>query len=86
MGYLFNINWFQFSKETGTPILTGDLNGDASVEATDYALMKKYLLGLINDFPVENDLAAGDLNKDGVIDPLDFAALKKLLLGISVLP
>ena len=85
-GYLFNINWFQFSKETGTPILTGDLNGDASVDATDYALMKKYLLGLINDFPVENDLAAGDLNKDGVIDALDFAAFKKLLLGISVLP
>jgi beta-galactosidase len=85
-GYLFNINWFQFSKETGIPILTGDLNGDASVDATDYALMKKYLLGLINDFPVVNDLAAGDLNKDGVIDALDFAAFKKLLLGISVLP
>ncbi|MGB8451627.1 MAG: dockerin type I repeat-containing protein [Anaerocolumna sp.] len=57
------------------------------MKVCDYALMKKYLLGLINDFPVENDLTAGDLNLDGVIDALDFAVFKKYLLGvISELP
>ena len=86
-GYLFNFNWFQFSKETMTPTLTGDLNGDGNVDVTDYALMKKYLLGIINDFPVENDIKAGDVNGDGVINALDFAVFKKYLLGtISKLP
>jgi arabinoxylan arabinofuranohydrolase len=83
-GSLFNLNWWKFS---GGSYKVGDLNGDDSVDATDYALMKKYLLGLINDFPVENDLTAGDLNLDGVIDALDFAVFKKYLLGvISELP
>jgi arabinoxylan arabinofuranohydrolase len=44
--------------------------------------MKKYLLGTISDFPVENDLEVGDLNKDAVIDALDFAVFKKILLGV----
>jgi len=61
--------------------LVGDLNGDNSVDATDYALMKKYLLGSIYDFPIQNDLEAGDLNLDGVIGALDFAVYKKSLLG-----
>jgi Beta-galactosidase/beta-glucuronidase len=86
-GYLFNLNWFKFIQKDVTPILVGDLNGDVGVDATDYALMKKYLLGAITDFPVENDLEAGDLNKDGVIDALDFAVFKKFLLGtITKLP
>lgn len=76
-------------SEVMTPAknLVGDLNGDASVDVTDYALMKKYILGAITDFPVQNDLTAGDLNSDGVIDALDFAVFKKYLLGtISKLP
>lgn len=76
--YLINLNWFKFGNESQT--LTGDLNGDASVDATDYALLKKYLLGQINDFPV-GDINAGDMNKDGVVDALDFAVFKKILLG-----
>jgi len=83
-GYLFNFNWFKF---TGGSVTAGDLNGDASVDATDYALMKMYLLGSINDFPVQDDLVAGDLNIDGTIDALDLAVFKKYLLGdITKLP
>ena len=80
-GYLFNINWFKFIKEDISPVLKGDLNGDATVDATDFALMKMYLLGITTDFPVQNDLEAGDLNKDKVIDALDFAMFKQYLLG-----
>lgn len=76
-GYLINLNWFKFIKKDVNPTL-GDLNGDSSVNATDYSLMKMYLLGTITDFPVENDLVAGDLNKDGFIDALDLAILRKL--------
>ncbi len=81
-GYLFNLNWWKFNQEKVNPVVVGDLNGDDSVDAADYALMKKYILGLINDFPVDNDIEAGDLNKDGTIDALDCAVFKKLLLGI----
>jgi beta-galactosidase len=80
-GYLFNINWFKFIPKDEGPVLAGDLNGDAGVDATDYALMKMYLLGSITDFPVQDDIKAGDLNSDGVIDSLDFAVFKKFLLG-----
>ncbi len=79
--YLMNFNWFKFGNTVQT--LVGDLNGDASVDATDYVLMKKYILGLISEFPVADTLGAGDINKDGVIDSLDFAAFKKILLGTN---
>jgi DUF1680 family protein len=86
-GYLFNLNWFKFIKEDITPTLTGDLNGDKSVDVTDYALMRKYLLGIISDFPAQTGLTAADINKDGVINALDFAMFKKYLLGaIETLP
>ncbi|WP_024833132.1 beta-L-arabinofuranosidase domain-containing protein [Ruminiclostridium josui] len=80
-GYLFNINWFKFIKEDVSTVLAGDLNGDNTIDATDFAMMKMYLLGLINDLPAQNDIEAGDLNKDGVINALDFAVFKKYLLG-----
>ena len=78
---MFNLNWFQFTGGGIPPVLTGDVNGDGSVDSTDYAMMKKYLLGLINDFPVEDDLKTGDLNNDSVIDAIDLALLKKNLLN-----
>jgi enterochelin esterase-like enzyme len=84
-GYLMNLNWFKFTNTV--QVLTGDLNGDNSIDATDYALMKKYLLGLIKEFPVQDSIKAGDLNSDGVINALDFAVFKKYLLGtITKLP
>jgi hypothetical protein len=87
-GYLFNLNWFQFLNTTPEPTtIVGDLNGDTEVDATDYALMKMYLLGAITDLPAENDLEAGDLNADKVIDALDFAVFKQYLLGtVNALP
>jgi hypothetical protein len=56
--------------------------GNASVDITDYTLMKMYLLESIKDFSVQNDLAAGDLNLNGLIDALDFAVFKKYLLNV----
>lgn len=80
-GYLFNFNWFKFTKKDIVPVIAGDVNGDNSVDSTDYALMKKYLTGLIDHFPVEDDIKSGDINSDGEINALDFAMLKKILLG-----
>ena len=77
-GYLFNLNWFKF---TGVTVKAGDLNRDASVDATDYALMKMYMLGIPTNLPVQIDPAVADLNSDGAIDAIDLAVFKKYLLG-----
>jgi xyloglucan-specific exo-beta-1,4-glucanase len=60
----------------------GDVTDDKIVDALDYALMKSFLLGKINDFPVGDDIWAGDVNGDGTIDALDYALIKSYLLGV----
>ncbi|QNU65479.1 carbohydrate-binding protein [Ruminiclostridium herbifermentans] len=56
----------------------GDLNSDGSIDAIDFALLKKYLLDSSEDISEEN----ADLNGDGEINALDFALMKKYLLGV----
>ncbi len=64
-------------------VLCGDYNKDGAVDALDYALLKKYLLGELT-LPVTDpvDRLRLDLNQDSTIDALDFAIFKKYLLGI----
>ncbi|WP_010244019.1 glycosyl hydrolase [Acetivibrio cellulolyticus] len=65
----------------------GDVNNDGSLNSIDYALMRSYLLGIIKDFPVENDLLVSDLNGDGKFNSIDFAYMRSYLLGmITVFP
>ncbi len=60
----------------------GDVNGDGEVDATDYAAMKKYLLGDVSAMQNKDWEITGDLNQDGTIDAIDAANMKKFLLGI----
>ncbi|RCX09290.1 glucuronoarabinoxylan endo-1,4-beta-xylanase [Anaerobacterium chartisolvens] len=79
-GYLFNIDWFRF---TGTPAgKKGDLNGDGNIDSIDYSLMKRYILELIDEFPVEDSIYAGDLNGDGSINSADYSLLRRYLLEL----
>lgn len=64
------------------PVLPGDLNGDQLINSSDYILFRRYLIGVINDFPVENGELAADLNKDGYINSLDYIILRRYLLGL----
>lgn len=59
----------------------GDLNVDGYIDAIDFALMKQFLLGVISDFPAEDDKIVADLDGDGNINAIDFALMKKYLLG-----
>ncbi len=74
-GYLFNLNWFTFTAMSSAKL--GDLNSDGQVDAMDFQLMKKYLLGLGT---IENTKSA-DLDASGTIDVLDLMLLKQYLLG-----
>lgn len=64
---------------TASDTLLGDINGDGKVDAIDYALLKKYLLGLYSD---DFNRYVADVNLDGSIDAIDLAILKGYLLHI----
>lgn len=65
----------------------GDVNGDNTVDALDFAIIKQYLVGQISTFPGKNGMKLADVNNDGSVDALDFATVKKYLLGnIDKLP
>lgn len=55
----------------------GDVNGDNSVDALDYAQMKATLL----KGSTPGELKIWDINSDGEINVIDLAALKKIILG-----
>ncbi|MFZ5986511.1 MAG: dockerin type I domain-containing protein [Bacillota bacterium] len=65
-----------------TKPMVGDVNGDGVVNSTDYTLVKRYALRIINDFPVTDDLWAGDVNGDGLINSTDLTLVKRFILKI----
>jgi hypothetical protein len=78
----FNVNVSELSIK-----LIGDLDGNNEINAGDYTYLRKYLLGIINNLPVEDKLFAADLNGDNLINSADYTLMRRLLLGIiSVFP
>ncbi|MFZ5990058.1 MAG: glycosyl hydrolase [Bacillota bacterium] len=74
-----------FTTPSPTPtsdpeISYGDLNGDGSINSTDYTIMKRYILGIIKEFGVSSN--AADLNGDGSINSTDYTIMKRYLLRI----
>lgn len=58
----------------------GDLNNDTKINSTDYALLKRFILGTISEFSVPKE--AADLNGDGKINSTDYTIMKRYLLEI----
>ncbi|WP_265444666.1 cellulase family glycosylhydrolase [Acetivibrio straminisolvens] len=64
-------------------ILYGDVNGDGKVNSSDVAMLRRYLIGLVNEINEE----AADVNLSGAINSTDLTILKRYLLrSISELP
>jgi|LSQX01.1.fsa_nt_gb endo-1,4-beta-xylanase len=84
-----NIDWFTFAGGTSTlptPTPTqrptgtlGDLNNDGFVDSTDYALLKRHILGTAT--LTGTALSNADVNKDGNADSTDYALIKRYILG-----
>lgn len=74
------------AKVTPTPtagkFVYGDVNGDELANAIDFGLMRKHLLGMIEEFPYEYGLKAADLDGNDSFNAIDFATMRKYLLGI----
>jgi len=69
-------------KEEAEVPLYGDLNGDGEIDTVDLALLGRFVLGIINEFPSENGEIAADLNGDVIIDTIDYTLLKRYILVI----
>ena len=70
------------SIRTSENAVVGDLNGDKSVNSVDFAIMRKYLLGQINSFPIESGFFSADVDDDTLISAADFAYLRQYLLDL----
>lgn len=69
-------------KPTASDVLKGDVDGNGSVNAIDFAIFRNYLLGNTKELPAKDDIGAGDLNGDGSVNAIDFATLRMYLLGM----
>lgn len=73
--------------KTPTSFVYGDVDGNGTVDSLDFAHMRRYLVGHINELPGENSMYTGDVDGNGSIDSLDFAHMRRYLVGkISKFP
>jgi len=63
-------------------VVSGDINGDAQITATDLTRMKNHILEKTTLTNLE--LKAADLNNDGQITATELTKIKKYVLGIDV--
>ncbi len=65
--------------DPGFVTVLGDLNGDGNVNATDYLMLKRAVLGT---FALSDEKkAAADINGDGNVNGTDYLMLKRVVLG-----
>lgn len=69
---------------SGEPGMLGDINLDGSIDATDYVLLKRCVLGTYTLDSAQRLCA--DLNKDGTVNETDYLMLKRMVLGDFQLP
>lgn len=68
--------WGEEPGSAEPEITYGDINTDGNIDAIDFALLKKILMG---DTSGNVNMTAADFNKDGDVNAIDYAALKNYL-------
>lgn len=63
--------------EPQTEVISGDINGDGTVNAGDIMQLKKYLLNISGTEIIPEN---SDLNSDGKINVIDFITLKSMMM------
>ncbi len=66
-----------------TAVVTGDINGDGKISITDFAILKKTVLG--TEQTDEFKKKASDVNGDTKVSITDFALFKRHVLGLESL-
>ncbi len=71
-----------FSVSSALPVLAlsqGDINGDGNISASDYLMLKRYVLGSVD--LSSSQKSRGDMDGDGDVDKIDYIRLKRTVLG-----
>ena len=66
-------------KSTKTSV-AGDVNGDNKVNAQDYILIRKHIMGIKL---TGDNLSRADVNKDNIINSKDYIVVRKIIVGIN---
>lgn len=71
---------------TGTSTI-GDVDGNGNVNSIDFGYMRKYLLGLITEFPAgKAGVKAADIDGNGAFNSIDFGHMRNFLIGKGTIP
>lgn len=76
-GYKITIDGIEYMA-----IKYGDINGDGKVKASDYVLIKNYIMEEQSNFS-EQQKTAADINKDGNIKASDYVLIKNYIMDGS---
>ena len=66
-------------------VVKGDVDGNGTVNSIDFGHMRRYLLGLINQFPTDDPnvgYMGADIDGSGTVNSIDFGYLRQMLLGM----
>lgn len=58
----------------------GDIDGNRSFNVLDFALLRKYLLGMDMDTITQEEIQAADLDRNNVVNAIDFAYMRQFFL------
>ena len=62
----------------------GDVNDDGEIDAADYILIKRHIIG--NKLLTGDQLKAADINDDGEVDAADYILVKRHIIGNKLIP
>ncbi|MEJ6950514.1 glycoside hydrolase family 9 protein [Natronospora cellulosivora (SeqCode)] len=65
-------------------VIPGDVNGDGVVNSIDATILGRYILTMIDEFPIENGFQAADINNDGVINSLDYNLIMQVIFNRDI--
>jgi len=63
-------------------VILGDLDFNGKVNSTDYSMLKRFILGLIDKESDAAFMKAADVNGDERVNSTDYALMKRYILGI----
>ncbi|NLD47820.1 MAG: hypothetical protein GX660_11590 [Clostridiaceae bacterium] len=72
---------FLYVLSYSAQVIIGDVDGSGRVDSTDYAALRRYILG-ISSFSNENGKISADVNGDNAINSTDYTIMRRYILGI----